>query len=233
MPKKRGKLTMAGTCLGNPEDIPPRSLAALKAADVLVFEEDRPARQFLKAAGVHRDYLKLTEHGETPTLEAVRSALKAGQWVVYMSDQGMANVADPGQDLLSLGYELGAEVSVIPGPSSLTSALAACPFYQDQFFYAGFLSRKESLRNKELIAIGRRSEPTVILEAPYRRKALLDSCLSALGKNRRASLALDISGPNESFLVGNLKEIVNLSGKRTEKLNFVLILEGTTSSGTR
>ena len=227
MVKTRGKLTLAGTTLGDPADIPARSLEALRQGELLVFEEDRPARQFLKAAGVHRDYLKFTEHGETATLEEIRSALKKGKWVVYMSDQGMPNVADPGQAILRLGYELGVEVNVIPGPSSVTAALAACPFYQDQFFYAGFLSRKESLRAKQLGEIGRRFEPTVILEAPYRRKALLDACCESLGKARRATLALDISGSKEAFLFGTLKELVSLSGKRPEKLNFVLILEGT------
>jgi len=39
-----GKLIMAANALGNPIDIPPRSLEALRAADLIVFEEDKVAR---------------------------------------------------------------------------------------------------------------------------------------------------------------------------------------------
>ena len=62
LPHHRGKLILASGPLGDTSDIPPRSLEALKRGDLLVFEEDRMARQFLKAAGVHRDYLRLSEH---------------------------------------------------------------------------------------------------------------------------------------------------------------------------
>ena len=52
--RSKGLLTMAATHLGNAQDIPVRSLDALRGADLLIFEEDKPARSFLKAAGVIR-----------------------------------------------------------------------------------------------------------------------------------------------------------------------------------
>ena len=45
-----------------------------------------------------------------------------------MSDQGVPTLADPGKHLLDIANELEAETFVIPGPSSITSALAACHF---------------------------------------------------------------------------------------------------------
>lgn len=216
---------MAATAIGNVADIPARSLEALKQSDLLIFEEDRPARQFLKAAGLHREYWKLSEHQEQETLKEASRALKAGETVVYMSDQGTANFADPGLKLLELAYQLEATVNPIPGPSSLTAAISACPFDLKTFHYLGFLPRQESERNQVLHELSKTKEALVILDTPYRKNALLESAASIFPK-RRAFLAIDLSGPKQEFIICELKSTTQKI-KSDEKVNFVLIIEGT------
>ena len=126
--KIRGKLTVASNSIGNDKDVPQRTLEAIRSSDLLVFEEDRPARRLLKLAGVHRDYFKHNEHKDNETLEEVRNYLIAGKSVFYCSDQGSASLADPGKELTSIAFELGVKIEVIPGPSSITAAISACPF---------------------------------------------------------------------------------------------------------
>lgn len=223
MDSKNGTLIMASNSLGNTLDIPFRSLEALRNSDLLIFEEDKPARLALKTAGVHREYLKFNEHKQEATIEELRACLKKGETACYMSDQGVPTLADPGRDLLSIAYQLNATVKVLPGPSSITAALAACPFLSNSFHYHGFLPREEADRIKELERHEKRSEPTVFLETPYRRKALLGSIKEVFGSNRMALLALDISGPNEEFIYNKVSELQKLE---REKLNFVLVVEG-------
>lgn len=218
-----GRLIMASNSLGLPLDIPIRSLEALRSSDILVFEEDRPARQSLKAAGIHRDYLKLTEHKEATAIHAVRDALKAGKTVCYMSDQGMPTLADPGQELLDIAYKLSAKVEIIPGPSSISATLAACPFLDGSFYYKGFLNRDPNLRSEEIKGLAELKEPIVFLDTPYRRKAVLGGLLKHFGGNRRAVLGVDISGPQEGFFYDSLK---NLEALDLGKLNFVIVTEG-------
>jgi 16S rRNA (cytidine1402-2'-O)-methyltransferase len=230
-----GTLVMAAGSLGAEADLPARSLTALRTGDLLVFEEDRIARSLLKAAGVHRDYLRYTEHKEQNTLDEVEAALKAGKTVVYMSDQGTPGLADPGRELTAVAYRLGARVTTIPGPSSVTAALAACPFDCNRFLCAGFPPRDGAERRAYLERVaGRASEPVVLLDTPYRLEALLDACIAALGASRKALLALDISGPAEAFLYGDLTSLKK-RGVAGEKLNFVLVLEPPirTNSGRR
>lgn len=220
-----GSLIMAAGSLGADEDIPARSLEALRTADLVVFEEDRIARARLKAAGIHRDYQRLTEHREEATLAAVEEALRAGKTVVYMSDQGTPVLADPGRELTAIAYQLGARVTTIPGPSSVTAALAACPFDCNRFHCAGFpprdgLERRQFLEEVVLEA----RDPVVLLDTPYRLGALLDACLTVLGSTRKALLALDISGPGEAFLYGNFATLKQRATS-DEKRNFVLVIE--------
>lgn len=216
---------MAATHLGEVKDLPVRSLEALREGDLLIFEEDRPARSFLKAAGIHREYMKYSEHKERETVEACEAALKAGKKVVYMSDQGTPGLSDPGRDLAQIAYRVRAKVQVVPGPSSLTAAVAACPFDCSSFLFLGFPPREEPQRVKALkdAAAGRRA--IVMMDTPYRLKALLAGCHEAFGKGKRGFVALDVSGPREDFWLGTFAELGQKAGGLDEKLNFVLIVE--------
>ncbi len=220
-----GTLYMLSTHLGIPEDIPVRSLELLRTADLLVFEEDKPARSFLKAAGVHRPYVKLSEHGQGLTIEDVESHLKSGKVVAYMSDQGTPNLSDPGRELTSIAYRLGAKVKVVPGPSSLTAAISACPFDCFGFHFLGFLPQSPEARHLALEGTKELSRPLIMMDTPYRLKHLVKSCADVLGKERRGFLALDITGANESFWLGSLGELAQKTSKLAEKINFILIIE--------
>lgn len=216
-----GKLIMAANALGNPNDIPLRSLEALRTADLIVFEEDKVARQTLKAASIHRDYLRLTEHLELDTIDAVKKALKSGQTVVFMSDQGTPTLADPGNKLLEVAYAAGAHVSPIPGPSSVTAALSICPFLNGPFLYLGFPPREPEERDAWLSHYSQVEFPLVILDTPYRRPALIASCMKVLGNDRRSLLVFDISGPEEAV---HLDKLENLASIEKDKTNFVLVI---------
>jgi 16S rRNA (cytidine1402-2'-O)-methyltransferase len=219
-----GKLIMAANSIGNSKDIPKRSLEALQSADLIIFEEDKQARASLKAASLQKNYLKYTEHLEQECLSELKKALKQGKTAVYMSDQGCANLADPGKELLATAYECNAEVKVIPGPSSVTAALSACPFNIKSFLFKGFLNREPAIRKKELEEIKNLKMPTIILDTPYRLQAIIEDCRLVLGANRKALLALDISGENENFIYDNFKNIKEKISE-VKKINFVIVIK--------
>ena len=221
--KKIGHLIMAANSLGRDEDVPSRSLEALRKADLLIFEEDRGARRALKAAGITRSYAKLSEHREQGVLDEAEAALRAGNTVCYMSDQGMPVIADPGRELVALAHLLKARLTIIPGPSSITTALSACPFPITSFRYVGFPERETGRRDAQLRRWTTNNEALVILDTPYRLEALIDACGRAFGANRRAVLAIDISGEKEGFFYDSLQGL-KATLKNSERLNFVLII---------
>ena len=209
-PKKQGLLIMAANALGISDDIPIRSLEAVRQADMLIFEEDRPARAVLKAAGVHKEYFKYNEQSQESTLEHLQQALEEGKTVVYMSDQGCPSLEDPGREIVKTARRCQARTKVIPGPSSLTAALSACPFSTQGFEFNGFPPRDEYKRKiflKELI--GRR-KLQILMDTPYRLKHLLANCAEVLPENLQGFLALDISGENEDYWCASFKELSKL-----------------------
>ncbi|MFK7825680.1 MAG: SAM-dependent methyltransferase [Oligoflexales bacterium] len=225
--KDRGTLFMLSNHIGNERDIPARSLIALTTADLLVFEEDRPARLALKAAKVHREYLKFSEHIQKETLEQVYNYLKKGKSVAYMSDQGCPSLADPGRSILQVAYQLNAPIRVIPGPSSVTAAISACPFDLSSYFYAGFLPRQSDKRMAKIKQYASMGQALIVLDTPYRLKALLSACKDIFPKKRAGFLAVDVTGEDEVYFCAPL-EALEIQAKHLshKKLNFVLIIDG-------
>lgn len=150
-----------------------------------------------------------------------------------MSDQGMPTWADPGQDLLQIAYRLGAQVRVIPGPSSVASALAACPFLDGRFTFVGFLERSTDHRRAQLEILKSQQDPMVIMDTPYRLTALVKDLMNTFGSDRQALLAMDISGPSETFLAMPLNGLHQKLSQWQGKLNFVLIVAGISQSSSR
>lgn len=220
----KGQLILAANSIGSDADIPARTLEMLRVGDLLVFEEDRPARKLLKAAGVHRDYLRHNEHNQQYVISEISAALQAGKTVVYTSDQGCAGVADPGRELIKLARELGASIRIIPGPSSITAAISACHFDCSSFDFVGLLPRDEKERLKKINQIKTRPLSQIIIDAPYRLLSLLKSCDAVFGASRQTLLALDITGEDESYLSGSFSELISQVEKLDKKLNFVLII---------
>ncbi|WDE95519.1 SAM-dependent methyltransferase [Lentisphaera profundi] len=222
----KGKLIMASGAIGNPEDIPSRALDAVRDSDMLVFEEDRPARAVLKAAKVHREYWKYSEQDEVHTLREVEKALKRGETVCYMSDQGCPTLEDPGSPVLKAAWSVKAQIQVIPGPSSVTAAISACPFTVKGVVVAGFLSRDQEMRESELRKLSASGYPYLIMDTPYRIQHILESLKKVLELEKKFVLAIDISGKHETYFYDNATNILAEAAKLPPKLNFVIIVEG-------
>jgi 16S rRNA (cytidine1402-2'-O)-methyltransferase len=190
--------------------------------DVAVFEEDRPARQALKAAGVHRPYLKHNEHRDDGTLAEIESALRAGKTVSYMSDQGTSGVADPGSKLAAMAFRLKCPIKVVPGPSSITCALSVFPLHIEEYYYVGFLPRESLDRTKKLQNLARLKVPLVILDTPYRLKAVLADCLKVFGTDQKALMAVEIGNDEQSYHWDKIKSLAELDLDKNK--NFVLVI---------
>jgi 16S rRNA (cytidine1402-2'-O)-methyltransferase len=214
----KGRLFLAANSIGCDQDIPQRSLAVARTADLLLFESDKGARRVLKAAGIHRNYLIYAKKNTILALDEARLAFRAHKSVAVWSDQGMPHVEDPGQEILELAWSLGTKIEVIPGPSSLCAAISACPFSMHSFKCFGFAPREEEARRKLLETT--RYENAVFFETPYRLKNLLESIGSIMPK-RILFLAIEIGNESENYLSGCATEI--MKHLPTEKQNFILI----------
>src|SRR5215470_4335752 len=144
-------LTLAAVPIGRPEDASPRLAAALGAAPVVAAEDTRRLRRLASALGVRltgrvASYYDAVEAARTPGLLA---ELVAGRDVLLVTDAGLPGISDPGYRLVAAAAAAGIRVTVLPGPSAVTAALAVSGLPSDRFCFEGFPPRRARERARD------------------------------------------------------------------------------------
>jgi 16S rRNA (cytidine1402-2'-O)-methyltransferase len=107
-----------------------------------------------------------------------------GNDIGLVSEAGLPAVADPGAALVQQAHELGITVVPLPGASALLLGLAASGMNGQSFAFVGYLPQEvgaRAARLRELEVLSRRSVQTqLMIETPYRNRALLDTMLAVL-----------------------------------------------------
>ena len=149
-------LVLAGTPIGRVADASPRLAEELGTADVVAAEDTRRLRRLTSELGVTVrgrvvSYFDGNEAARTPML---LEALLAGERVLLVTDAGMPSVSDPGYRLVAAAVENDVEVTAVPGPSAVLTALAVSGLPVDRFCFEGFLPRKAGERARRLARAG-------------------------------------------------------------------------------
>jgi len=194
-----GVLVLAGTPIGRVEDAPPRLAAELAGADVVAAEDTRRLKRLtsdlgIVVAGRVVSYFEGNEQGRTPQL---LEALQAGERVVLVTDAGMPSVSDPGYRLVAAAVEAGIEVTSVPGPSAVLTALAVSGLPVDRFCFEGFLPRKAGERSRRLDLLAEEPRTMVFFEAPHRTEAALLAMADAFGADRPAAVCRELTKTHE------------------------------------
>lgn len=202
-----GRLFLVGTPIGNLEDITLRALRVLREADLVAAEDTRRARKLLSHHDIHTPVTSYHGHNEREKAGALAADIAAGKRVALVSDAGMPGVADPGFRAVEECARRGLEVEVVPGPSSLTAALALAGLPLARFRYEGFLPRRGGERRSRLAALLRDGEAFVFYEAPHR---LLDTLadLAELAPRREMVLAREMTKVHEEALRGTAGRVL-------------------------
>jgi len=120
-----------------------------------------------------------------------------------VSDAGTPLVSDPGFRLVRAAIEAGIPVTVVPGASAVTVALAGSGLAPHPFRFLGFLPRTAAARRAAFRALARETATLVAFEAPRRVVAALTDALDELG-DRDACLARSLTKPHERWQRGTI-----------------------------
>lgn len=175
-----GGVVLVATPIGNLGDLSPRAADTLRTADIVYCEDTRRTRALLSAAGIPGAgrLRSLHAHNEAARIPELVAAAASGQTVAVVSDAGMPAISDPGARLVAAAASAGVEVSVVPGPSAVLSALVVSGLPTDRFCVEGFLPRSGADRRRRLDALVEDGRTTVVLESPRRLAATLTELAS-------------------------------------------------------
>lgn len=221
-----GSLVIVGTPIGNLGDMSPRAGEALAAADVVCCEDTRRTGRLLAHIGVTAGrLLRVDEHTEHDACEEVVALVASGRRVALVSDAGMPGVSDPGERLVAAVAAAGLDVTVVPGPAAVVTAVAGSGLPAGRFVFEGFLPRRGNERAARLASIAADDRATVIHESPHRLAATLDDLVGACGPDRRAVVARELTKLHEEFARGTLAELGEWASGPV-KGEVVVVIEG-------
>jgi 16S rRNA (cytidine1402-2'-O)-methyltransferase len=205
--KPPGRLDIVATPIGNLGDLSPRAKQALAEADIVAAEDTRHTLGLLQSIGVARPLVSLHEHNETRRVPELLAQLEDGAVVALVSDAGTPLLSDPGFELVTLAARAGIEVRAIPGPSAITAALAVAGLPTDRFCFEGFLPARASERRERIAALVDETRTLVFFEAPHRIAESLADLAAAMGSEREAVIAREITKAHETIYRGTLAQL--------------------------
>lgn len=203
-----GRLYVCGTPIGNLDDVSERLRATLAQVDMVYAEDTRRVHKLLARLGITVPVRSLFAGNEKERSAELVSRLADGLDVAYVSDAGMPTVSDPGAWLVSVARNAGHPVTVVPGPSAVTTALALSGFEADRFVFEGFLPRRGSEREERLGAIAADDRPTVLFISPHRFAADLTDLRRVLGEDREVAVIREATKLHEESWRGRVVDAI-------------------------
>ncbi len=224
-----GVLVLAATPIGRVGDASARLVEELQGADVIAAEDTRRFRRLTSELGVTIEALVVSyfDGNEATRTLSLMELLKEGSRVLLVTDAGMPSVSDPGYRLVTAAIAADIQVTALPGPSAVLTALAVSGLPVDRFCFEGFLPRKAGERGRRLESLAHETRTMVFFEAPHRTQAALSAMATAFGPDRRAAVCRELTKTHEEVRRGSVGELATWAsnGVRGE---VTLVVSGST-----
>ncbi len=215
-------LTVVSVPIGNLDDISARALRCLREAEAIIGEERKPLFQMLKLLDVTRPEIieYLNEHSTEQDLLPLIELCKTKK-TVLVSDCGTPVFCDPGSQLISLCRKNKIPVTSAPGASSLMMLLSLSATPLKEFYFRGFLPAKTEQRRQALMGLKSFKCPIVLMDTPYRLKALLTD-LKEILRDHTVLLGINLTAENELVIQTPLRDLKIET--LPEKAEFILLV---------
>ena len=226
----RGVLYVVATPIGNLEDATFRCIRVLKEVALIAAEDTRRTGVLLRHYGIRTATRSYHAHNERQRTPSLIRALETGRSVALVTDAGTPLLSDPGRTLVNKALERGIQVTAIPGPSAVLTALVASGLAETEFTFLGFPPHRSNSRKAWLLALSDEPRPLVIFEAPHRISRSLSDMLEVLG-DRRVAVCREMTKVHEELVVGPISRVLDkLSSKKGE---FTVVIEPARASYNR
>ncbi|WP_210260070.1 16S rRNA (cytidine(1402)-2'-O)-methyltransferase [Hongsoonwoonella zoysiae] len=223
-PRLEPALYIVATPIGNLGDMTLRGLETLAGAGLIACEDTRVTATLLQRFALKTPMLAYHEHNAQKQRPKILKALEDGKAVALVSDAGTPLVSDPGYRLVRDVLEAGHRVVPIPGASSLLAALVGAGLPSDTVCFAGFLPQKAGQRKKRLGELRNMPATLVFFESPHRLSDALAAMVEALGHEREAAVARELTKRFETFERGSLEDLAERFAGRSVKGEIVIVV---------
>ncbi|HZR06058.1 MAG TPA: 16S rRNA (cytidine(1402)-2'-O)-methyltransferase [Candidatus Udaeobacter sp.] len=200
-------LYLVATPIGNLGDITLRALEVLKSVDLIAAEDTRHSGMLLKHFGIKKPFISYHEHNEAMRTAQLVERLARGENIALITDAGTPGLSDPGLRLIRECIRRELSFTIIPGASSILTALVGSGFSIEKFCFRGFLPVKSGQRERELRAAAESGQTAIFFESPYRLTKTLAACVDIV-PDRQLCVARELTKKFEEFRRGTAGELL-------------------------
>jgi len=216
-------LYVVATPIGNLGDITLRAIETLKSVDVVAAEDTRRSGMLLKHLGIKKPFISYHEHNEATRTTELVERLARGENVALITDAGTPALSDPGLRLIRECINREVPFTIIPGPSSILTALVGSGFSTHKFSFRGFLPVRSGKRERELRAAAESEATVIFFESPYRLTKTLAACVDIMS-DRQLCVARELTKKFEEFRSGTANELLAHYQLHPPKGEIVLVI---------
>jgi 16S rRNA (cytidine1402-2'-O)-methyltransferase len=223
-----GILVLAGAPIGDWRDASPRLIAELILAEVIAAEDTRRFARLARELGLTYTarLVSYFDANEIARTDGLITEMLNGRRVLLITDAGMPSVSDPGYRLVRAALDAGIQVTSIPGPSAVLTALALSGLPTDRFIFEGFPPRTKGARANFYRGLEQERRTIVLFEAPHRLADSLEDALTELGSDRQGAICREMTKTYEEIIRGTLAELVTWSTSKEILGEITLVIAG-------
>ncbi len=218
-------LYIVATPIGNLQDMSPRGIETLSAADIIACEDTRITKKLFSLLGISikKKFITLHDHNEHEHAQMLIDAVKEGLSVALVSDAGSPLISDPGYKLIRACREEGIDVYTIPGCCALICALQLSGLPTNRFMFAGFIPNKDKARRELFDSLKDLDATLVFYETAPRILKTLAVAQEVFGL-REMAVVREISKIYEQTVIGNAAEIIEKFSAQEPKGEMVFMV---------
>jgi len=218
-------LYIVSTPIGNLGDISSRAIETLKNSDIIICENPKHSLKLLSKLDIKKKLISLHDYNEENVIEKIIDYLN-NKICSLISDAGSPLISDPGYKLVRFCFRNNIYTTVVPGASSVTSALQLSTIPINNYTFYGFLPKSKN-KIAEFIQIIKKTKLTsVFFVSGHKILSFLEIMTKEL-ENRNLAVCKEITKINEKIFVG-FPEVILKNFKQSKKNllgEFVVVVE--------
>jgi 16S rRNA (cytidine1402-2'-O)-methyltransferase len=163
-------------------------------------------------------------------------AAGAGAAGAGAADAGAAGVLDAVGRLVEAAAAAGIRITVLPGPSPVTAALAVAGLPAERFTFEGVPPRRAQVRERLFAELAAEGRTLIFAESPSRVGRTLAELAFAFGASRAAAVCRGLATAEEDVVRGPLGELAGLlagAGKAAAAAQVTIVVAGAPSPDRR
>jgi 16S rRNA (cytidine1402-2'-O)-methyltransferase len=218
--KFQSGLYIVATPIGNLSDITIRALEVLKISDYVLCEDTRVSRKLLDKFKIKANLISNHKFNEKKILNKIINLLEEGKIISLISDAGTPCISDPGGVIVRECIKKDIQIFSIPGPSSVTAAVAMSGFTDRHFFY-GFFPEKNKEINKDFKILAE-IDSSIVFFISAKKFVKIIPILKKFFLDRKILICKEITKLYEEYIRFDVSELDNFKGNLRGEITLVL-----------